>query len=169
MKNAKNPGLLSMFQKLRRKVLWKFIYNRIYYENGGILFHTLNYGYAHSDSSDGIVSGTKIKYPDQDVYGYQLYSKVLSHEKLISGMKVLEVGCGTGYGLADHAEANPEVGFKGLDFSRNSIKHAESTFSKIENLIFDFGGVLYDIDLKKMMEAFKKIGIYLLQSSNLIH
>lgn len=31
---------------------------------------------------------------------------------------------------------------------------------KIKNLIFDFGGVLYDIDLKIMMDEFEKIGMY---------
>jgi len=136
MKNSKKLDFIKMFKKLRRKVLWKLIYNKVYCENDWFLFQTLNYGYAYAGSSDGIGSGCNNKYPAHDKYGYQLYSMVLSYETLKRGMEVLEVGCGTGYGLAEQASANPEVGFKGLDFSRNSIKRAGSKFTNIKNLKF---------------------------------
>ena len=125
-----------MFKKLRRKFLWKLIYNKVYCENDWFLFQTLNYGYAYADSSDGIGPGCNNNYPAHDMYGYQLYSMVLSYETLKRGMEVLEVGCGTGYGLAEQAVTNPEVGFKGLDFSRNAIKRAESKFANTKNLKF---------------------------------
>ncbi len=133
---------MEMFQKLRRKVLWKFIYNKIYYEGSGFLFQTLNYGYAEVDSPEGIGSKVNRNYPPQEIYGYQLYSTVLSYETLHRDMEVLEVGCGTGYGLAEQAVANPEVGFIGLDLSRHSISRAESTFSHLDNLEFIEGNAV---------------------------
>lgn len=136
MKNLKIFDFIKMFKKLRRNFLWKLIYNKVYCENDWFSFQTLNYGYAYTGSSDGIASDCNNNYPAHDVYGYQLYSIVLSHESLKRGMKVLEVGCGTGYGLAEQAATNPEVGFTGLDFSLNSIKRAESKFANIKNLKF---------------------------------
>jgi len=140
--NKKNPGLIEMFQKLRRKALWKFIYNKIYYEDSGFLFQTLNYGFAESGSPDGIGSKANGNYPPQEIYGYQLYSMVLSYQTLGREMEVLEVGCGTGYGLADQAAGNFNVGFTGLDLSRHSISRAESTFSHLENLEFVEGNAV---------------------------
>ncbi len=138
----KNPGLMEIFQKLRRKVLWKFIYNKIYYEDSGFLFQTLNYGYAEKDYPDGIGSKITGNYPPQEIYGYQLYSKVLSYEILCRDSGVLEVGCGTGHGLADQAAANPEVEFTGLDLSPHSVKRAKSTFSNLKNLEFVEGNAV---------------------------
>ena len=41
--------------------------------------------------------------------------------------------------------------------------------NKIENIIFDFGGVLYNIDLERSMNAFKSLGFDLPEFKNEIH
>jgi len=139
-----------MFKKLRRKFLWKLVYNKVYSVSEDFSIQTLNFGYAHSSSTDGI-GPSRSNHADPNVYGYQLYSAVLSFGTLNAGMKVLEVGCGTGCGLTEQAVTNPDVEFKGVDFSRNSIKSAESKFSNIKNLSFIEGNAM---DLPFENEAF---------------
>lgn len=142
MTNYKSSGFFLMYQKLRRKVLWKYIYNRIYRDDHEYLFKTLNYGYAHPGHPDGISPYTDRRHPLSEVYGYQLYYAVMAHGSLVEGMDVLEVGCGTGHGIADLAEANPGVRFSGLDFSKNSIRRARQNFKGLDNLQFIEGNAM---------------------------
>jgi len=142
MANFKNSRLFRMYQNLRRKVLWKFIYNKIYRDDHQYLFKTLNYGYAFPGHPDGIGPDTDRRHPLSEVYGYQLYSAVLDHGSLRDGMKVLEVGCGTGHGIADLAAANSSVHFTGLDFSHHSIRRAAMNFKGIDNVRFAEGNAM---------------------------
>lgn len=108
-------------------------------------------------------------------------------EKLIAGIDVLDVGCGSGQAMIELAKTYPKSRFKGYDFSERGIARANAKAAEIglSNLIFDVRdaaniGELEDYDLifsfdaihdqakpaamlTGISEALRPDGIYLIQ------
>lgn len=61
------------------------------------------------------------------------------HERLQTGARVVDVGCGTGDALAAMARAHPASSFVGLDLSSTAVARALATTADLDNVVVEQG------------------------------
>jgi SAM-dependent methyltransferase len=106
------PGLAPGTQR----VLFKLIYDLASRGSRGAQSSFMNYGYA--GDGDGVPE-------DSDRFGRQLYARVAGAAEL-SGMAVLEVGCGRGGGTAFVSERFQPRTMTGVDFAASAIARSRA-------------------------------------------
>jgi SAM-dependent methyltransferase len=110
-----------------QKAFWKVVYAVM---NLGIRRASvgfLNYGYAPLVAPSKSVDLPAEREPDR--YSIQLYAKVAGAVDL-SGLDVLEVGCGRGGGTAFVFERYEPASMTGLDLSESSVAHCRRTYER---------------------------------------
>lgn len=87
----------------------------------------MNYGYAPLDGSDANLGAELASHPDR--FGLQLYDKVAGAVDL-SGMEVLEVGCGRGGGAAFVFERLGPRTVTGIDLAEKAIARCRADYQR---------------------------------------
>jgi len=83
----------------------------------------------------------------------RLYEKTLEHLK--DGMKILEIGCGKGYGTFFLAKNLPGSEVVGLDINKEGTEFGRRTWNS-KNLNFDVIDILYSEDIEKIKRRYGK-------------
>ncbi len=83
----------------------------------------------------------------------RLYEKTLEHLK--DGMKILEIGCGKGYGTFFLAKNLPGSEVVGLDINKEGIEFGKRTWNS-KNLNFDVIDILDSEDIEKIKRRYGK-------------
>ncbi len=83
----------------------------------------------------------------------RLYEKTLEHLK--DGMKILEIGCGKGYGTFFLAKNLPSSEVVGLDINKEGTEFGRRTWNS-KNLNFDVIDILYSEDIEKIKRRYGK-------------
>ena len=118
-----------------RRLIWKLWYNHMASQYESINIKLMNYGYVDRD-----VNAEQLKLDSVDEaerYCIQLYHHVASAIPL-TGLKVLEVGCGRGGG-ASYVKRylHPEL-LIGVDFSKSNINYCRQKYQQ-PDLHFELG------------------------------
>ena len=118
-----------------RRLIWKLWYNHMASQYESINIKLMNYGYVDRD-----VNAEQLKLDSVDEaerYCVQLYHHVASAIPL-TGLKVLEVGCGRGGG-ASYVKRylHPEL-LIGVDFSKSNINYCRQKYQQ-PDLHFELG------------------------------
>jgi SAM-dependent methyltransferase len=118
------PQTRSRVQKSLRKALYDTL-NRLVLRGADIGF--LNYGFASIDEQVEQFELPPASEPDR--YAIQLYDRVAGAVAL-SGLDVLEVGCGRGGGAAFVFERHEPASMTGLDLAESAITHCRLRYAR---------------------------------------
>lgn len=113
----------------RRPELW----NRFYSLDWGETT-TNNYGFAPA-------AGDHPQRFQRQMY-LELLNRLKAKREIVEGMKLLEVSCGRGGGLAAFREHSPQIDAVGLDVARSAIDFCRQTYGEDKRLEFVVGSAL---------------------------
>ena len=118
-----------------RRLIWKLWYNHMASQYESINIKLMNYGYVDRDNN---AEQLKLDSADEaERYCVQLYHHVASAIPL-TGLKVLEVGCGRGGGASYVKRYLQPDSLTGVDFSQSNINFCRQKYQEL-GLNFELG------------------------------